>query len=221
MNSLHKSYEERFCPSDLKQQSYNVNHYINMDDHNLWDHLRTGEESVFICIYKKYFNILVSYGLQFFKDTIDAEDFVQDLFIDLRAKRAKLPPLRNSIKVYLFISLRNKILDFKRKEFVRNKNLKNYFEEFEFAVPVEEELIQTQEYADKVENLNKALSGLTSRQREAIYYLYYENLSYIEIREIMKLDHVRSARNLIYKAFNSLRTIIKSVISFLLFSQLF
>lgn len=185
------------------------------NDTVLWNDFRKGEEAAFIHIYKTYFDVLMNYGLQFFQESSSAEDFVQDLFIDLRCKRRKLKPIRNSVKAFLLVALKNKILDYKRKQLVRNKNMNWYFKEFEFIQPFEDQLIKTQEYQLKIEKLKSGLSKLTSRQREAIYYLYYENLSYAEISEIMRIDHVKSVRNMVYKAFGVLKPMLKMIIGFI------
>jgi RNA polymerase sigma factor (sigma-70 family) len=191
---------------DVKMQIDNVDPVISStavkNEFQVWDAFRNGDESAFIQIYKQYYPILISFGLQFCQYKIDVEDFVQDLFIDLRLKRAKLPRLKNSLKVFLMVSLKNRIIDCKRKLNVKLKGLSDYHQEFQFAMPVDEERIKTQEYDEKIQKLKSALSALSTRQREAIYYLYFENLSYSEITVLMSLNHVKSARNIVYKAFN-------------------
>jgi len=178
----------------------------------IWQSFLNGDESAFIWIYKTYFQVLIKYGLQFFDQVSDAEDFVQDLFIDLRLKRKRLKYLKSSVKAYLLVSLKNRILDYKAKEIVHSKRMENYFENFEFVFPVEDEIIRTQEYNQKILKLKNALSKLSVRQREAIYYLYFENLSYAEIKDIMGIDQVKSVRNLVYKAFDKIKPILQMVI---------
>jgi len=175
------------------------------EEEKIWKDFKMGEESAFIAIYRQYFQTLINYGNQFFENKSEAEDFVQDVFIDLRLKRKKLKTLRGSIKVFLMVCLKNKILDFKRKEDTRDKNLTSYAKNFEFVFPHEDQLIRTQEYEWNVKKLKMALKTLTSRQREAIYYLYYENLSYQEIKTLMRFDNVKSVRNLVYKACQSMK----------------
>lgn len=187
------------------EQAIALSQNIQLDDKSLWNLFREGDEAAFIRIYKKYFHTLLSFGLQFCQSTNDVEDFVQDLFINLRHKRSKLNPLKTSLKVFLMVSLKNSILDYKRKQLVRNRNLSSYWEEFEFVLPVEEEMINIQAYEEKLAKLKKGLEQLSSRQREALYYLYFENLSYTEIKELMHLDQVKSVRNLVYKALDALK----------------
>ena len=56
-----------------------------------------------------------------------------------------------------------------------------------------------------IDKLNQCLEQLTDRQKEAIYYYYFENFSYEQIKDIMGMHQIRSARNLIYRALAALR----------------
>jgi RNA polymerase sigma factor (sigma-70 family) len=200
--------EKQIDPVNKSGTSTVSDHFRAMDDHQLWDLFCMGEEAAFITIYKKHFQSLIQLGFQFLDKKSDVEDFVQDLFIDLRVKRNRLSPLKGSIKVFLFVSLKNKIIDYQRKVKVREKNLSGFYDEFGMTMPLEEDLIKTQEYADKIKRLNLALLELTTRQREAIYYLYFEDLSYNEIASLMNLDNTKSARNIVYKAFSLLKKLL-------------
>ncbi|MEQ9287163.1 MAG: sigma factor-like helix-turn-helix DNA-binding protein [Cyclobacteriaceae bacterium] len=59
---------------------------------------------------------------------------------------------------------------------------------------------------ENIHKLNHAREYLTKRQKQAIYYFYYEDLSYEEVSEIMGLNNVKSTRNLVYKAINILKS---------------
>lgn len=177
-----------------------------INEFEIWRDFKKGKESAFILIYKLYFNMLVSYGRQFTSDKEIIKDAVQDLFIDLRKKRKKLPPLRYSIKFYLFKFLKNNMLQYLRNE----KRIEKYRNKYMANRPTVDEskefrIIQTQEHADLIRRLKMALKKLTRRQREALFYLYYNNLSYVEVQKLMRLKTVKSARNLIYSAIKSLK----------------
>jgi DNA-directed RNA polymerase specialized sigma24 family protein len=50
---------------------------------------------------------------------------------------------------------------------------------------------------------------MPGRKKEALYYFYYEGLSYEQIKEMMELSHIKSARNLVYEAISYLREALK------------
>ena len=58
---------------------------------------------------------------------------------------------------------------------------------------------------EQLEKLNKALKALDCKEREAIYYFYYEGLSYEQIAEIFNFSHVSSARRVMYRGLRHLR----------------
>ncbi|MTI29285.1 RNA polymerase sigma factor, partial [Xanthovirga aplysinae] len=130
---------------------------------------------------------------------------IQDLFIEIRHSRERLSET-TSIKYYLFKSIRRKILNKKKKTqsiFVSVEAFQGY--DFAFSLSYEHKLVAQQLEEEKVCLLNKAIQKLTIRQREAIYYYFYEGLSYLEIMDLMEMENVKSVRNLIYKALNILR----------------
>lgn len=173
------------------------------DDLTIWLEFKDGSESAFSYIYKKYFDNLLNYGLQFTKDQELVKDLIQDFFIDLREKRSKLGDT-NSIKYYLFKSLRRKILRYLKKE----KHLilsANVLQSFQVVLSHESILINQQLNQEQGKRLEKAFAKLTPKQREVIFYIFYENLSYKEVASIMGLMNVKSARNILYKAIEAIK----------------
>lgn len=192
--------------SDFEQSNDEKNH----NETQIWNDFRNGNESAFVSIYKLYFDTLVIYGSQFTRDKEIVKDAIQDLFIDLRNKRKNLPALNYSIKFYLFRSLKNNILKYNSKLVkVRKKNYEFAFNQLNLERSIESQIIQTQEQIAIKQRLNLAKNKLTNREREALFYLYHENLSYEEIRKLMQLNNVKSARNLVYCAIKSLKKHLK------------
>jgi RNA polymerase sigma factor (sigma-70 family) len=194
--------------------------YTGISDGKIWDDFKNGDESAFIHIYSSHFRDLISFGYQFTSDKTLVEDCVQDLFVDLRRKCNKLSPIKSSIKLYLFQALKRRILDCRKKlekfPFIDS----NDDTSFEITMPHETHIINEQVYNENVSKLNAAINKLTVRQREALYYLYFNSMSYEEIKILMGLDNVKSARNLIYKAISSLKPYIEPSTIYLLFLQL-
>ena len=168
-----------------------------------WQAFKRGNEGAFIQIYQQYFNALFNYGYQFIKNEDLVQDSIQDLFIELRKNRKTLADT-DSIKKYLFKSLKRKIIhQIKKQEADQIRNLKA--NQFEIEFSIEDHIINRQIDELRARNIKEAMAQLPQRQREAIFYYYYENMNYKEVAEIMQMSHTRSARNLIYKALSSLK----------------
>lgn len=185
----------------FREKQIEKNDFCN--DLDCWKEFKLGNEAAFIQIYQQYFKVLFNYGFQFTTDHDMIQDCIQDLFIELRKNRKNLSDT-NSIKKYLFKSLRRKIIyQLNKKQSLIRRYQKA--EQFEVEFSVEDHMINRQLSQEKEERINKALSHLPVRQREAIYYFYYENMKYEEVAEVMNLSHIKSARNLIYKALGNLK----------------
>ena len=57
----------------------------------------------------------------------------------------------------------------------------------------------------QLQSLKTALEQLSSKERQIIYFYFYQNLSYTEIAEVLNYDHVSSARRSVYKVLKKLR----------------
>ena len=174
-----------------------------LSDSQLWDQLRSGEQSAYLAIYEQYSDVLYQYGAKF---TVDRElllDCLHDLFLDLWERRQHLGST-DSIKFYLFRVLRRRI--------ARSSSVMLYREEQTDTLPIDSSEFQwiTEENADSKKGyLQQSIDSLPERQREVIYLRFYSNFSFEEIAGIMKID-VRSAHNLTYKALGKLRVSLSS-----------
>ncbi|AWW32887.1 sigma-70 family RNA polymerase sigma factor [Echinicola strongylocentroti] len=182
------------------------NKYGHMTDAELWEIFRSGDESAFVHIYNMYFEELCHYGVQYVQLPI-VEDCVQDLFVDLRRKRGKLPAIKKTIRLFLFQALKHRIFN------VLKKNSPEYRSEMtgcKFGVTVSHEslLIMNQQQKETLQKLEKALSSLSEKHREVIYHYFYKGIGYEELKEIMGYDHVKSARNMVYKIVTVLKRVI-------------
>jgi|TARA_R110002096_G_scaffold37802_10_gene104791 RNA polymerase sigma factor (sigma-70 family) len=173
-----------------------------VSDATLWQQFKEGSEAAFIKIYNENFNMLFNYGFQLTGNQEFIEDCVQDIFIYLRQKRKSLGPT-DCIKFYLMKCMRRKV--FKEMKKSKISFSLEYSEGFQITFSHEDFLIDQQIEQEKSEKLNKALSLLSGKKREAIYYFYFQNLNYTQISELLELSHVKSARNLVYKALSVLK----------------
>jgi RNA polymerase sigma factor (sigma-70 family) len=183
----------------------NQTDYRKLPDKLLWEAFRSGEELAFITIYKEYCNKLFNYGCQFSPDREMVRDCLQDFFIYLRKNRLGFGST-DCIKFYLFKAFKRRVLDYLKKNSVEsNYNMLFAFSQMSFQLSCECININQQTKAEQLEKLNKALKALDHREREAIYYFYYEGLSYEQIAKIFNFTHVSSARRIMYRGLKNLR----------------
>lgn len=176
-----------------------------LSDVEIWNLFRSGSDSAFHYIYQKYFDKLYNYGCQFTQDQSLVEDTLQDLFIELKLRCGHLSQT-DKILPYLYSAFRRKIIRFRAK-LSRFKEIDSE-DSFPVIAGADEFIINDEEEKENHLRLQKALNKLPENYREIIYLFYYENLSYEEIRAIQGFMNIKSARNLLYKAVNTLGKLI-------------
>lgn len=180
------------------------NHLIRFSDSELWNAFRQGDDEAFAYMYRKFAPILYNYGFHLCRNRDVVEDCIQDQFIHLQQHRAQLGDT-DSIKFYLYRSLRRRIAEKAQanSRWVSDEEAP-LRTEFEVTMPAEASLIDAQTAADHKQKIEFLLNQLPRRQKEALYLMYYEKLSYPEVAQVMGLE-VKSVYNLIYNSLVSLR----------------
>lgn len=185
--------------ADLRQSKADA----PLEDSEIWNAFREGNETAFVFIYETYFDRLFAYGLRISGNECLVEDAIQELFIDLRNNRNRLKET-DSIKFYLFRCIKRKLHREATKWLYRRQDL-DACPNFDFTVSHEQHLIDKQIDEDKINLLNDAIQKMSPRKKEVVYYFFYEELDYAQIQEIMGLESLKTTRNLLYKALNFLR----------------
>jgi len=202
--------EQPFISSEPKPSSF-----AQKEDEIIWNAFRSGDEAAFVYIYNTYYPVLTNYAYQISKDNDLIRDCLQDFFIEIRVRRSKLGNVK-SIKLYLMVSYRRRLLKYlkaERKAF--DQQLEIARDNFEIQVSCEDILIENQLNHEKKEKLQKAFAQLTNKEREALYYYYYENMSYNQITELFNYSKVKTTRNLVYQALDKLRDLLISIVGLL------
>lgn len=187
----------------------------------LWQAFKSGDKEAFSKIYKENIDDLLSYGYRITSDRQLIRDSIQDLFLNLWQTRLNLSDT-DSIRFYLYRSLRNKILEGIKKNNYTKIDSTNLFEDIIGALSIEDDLIETEQLSEQLLRLKRAIHQLSKRQQEIIQLRYYHDFSFDQIAEMMQINH-QSVRNLLYRAITELRQFFYTfwwvVIPFLVWSK--
>ena len=183
----------------------------------LWQALKRSERAAYEILLKKYYPIVLNYGVRFYKDKEFVKDCVQDLFIEIWNRREYLADVV-SVKSYLLHSIRKNIIrESSRLKWFREADKISDDHDFDVEFDIETYLISREVENELLQKLRFELDKLTKRQREAIFLRFNQELSYEEIAIIMDINY-RSVVNLIHEAIKAIR---KNWFSVLLSSFLF
>jgi len=177
--------------------------YQITSDTLLWNDFIKGNDEAFRIIYNNYVRMLFSYGCHFTHDQALVKDCIHDVFIDLSKYRSGLSPT-NNIKLYLFKSLKRTLI--RSLEKVKAFGIIDDPEKlpFYYTISHEDEIAENENQQQRYQQLNKAMSTLSPRQKEAIYLKFVSELSYDELGKVMQVNY-QSARNLVYRGLENLR----------------
>jgi RNA polymerase sigma factor (sigma-70 family) len=175
--------------------------YRYYSEEDIWTDFKNGDHQAYEFMFKKYYNLLLSYGLKINRNTEETKDCIQQLFAGLWESRQRLGS-NNSIRSYLSASLRRIILR-RIKDKFQYVNIEDINPGFHTDISAELKYIKSQREIEQVTLLSNLIQGLPDRQKEALYLKYYGDYSFGEIAETMGIT-TRGVYKLLYKAFDHL-----------------
>ena len=147
---------------------------------DLIDAARKGREAAFLQLFEEHHLPLYRYAYRLTGSVPDAEDVVQECFLELLRPSCSYDPGRTSLRTYLFGVVRNQSL--KR----RRKDLPLADENWE---PRPEGSPEGQILCAELEGaIARAVTHLPETQREVLILAHYEQMPLAEIARIMALD---------------------------------
>jgi RNA polymerase sigma factor (sigma-70 family) len=176
----------------------------------LWESFRNGDRDAFAALFRRHYEHLYRYGGKFVDNPAQLEDSIQELFVELWHSKSRTPV--TSVRAYLLKSLKYKLL----KTYRQRRGLIHIAEgQNVFEWSHEDKLIAGELDAEKSKKVLTALDQLSNRQREIVYLKYFQNLGYEEIGEVMNINY-QVARNLLYQAIKSLKTLLAGAFVYIL-----
>ena len=132
-------------------------------------------------VFDLYYSQLCRFAAGYLQDTDDAQEIVQQVFINLWQNRETIDP-RGQIKSYLFTSVKNRCLNYIRDR----KKFRSYYldVEVELEIPVSEKDNLLEKDLEK--QLEQALDKLPEKCREIFMLCRFEDMKYKEVAQ--KLD---------------------------------
>lgn len=171
----------------------------------IWLKFRQGNREAYAFMYETYFFQLFNYGRQCCNNKEMVKDCIQELFVELWNKRKNLGET-DSIKYYLFKALKRKIIrKIRQHSYLSSPNLMLEKNIFEIVLPLENHLIAQQDEKERIQKIRDAVNTLSAQQREVIFLMFYENLSYEQIASILSVK-TKTVRNLFGKAIQALKS---------------
>ena len=149
-----------------------------MEDKRLWENIKSGDKQALNELHIKYFHQMCLYANKSTNNSGLVEELVSDCFIKIWENRSKID-IKSSVKSYIFLILRNSIIDYYRK--------KNSFLETVGELPE----IADESYFDEQKEyalLYNTLEKLPQQRRKILELAVYNSLSYSEIADRLDIS---------------------------------
>jgi RNA polymerase sigma-70 factor (ECF subfamily) len=141
------------------------------------------ERAAFDLLYNKYAQIIFNLCVRILNDVTEAEDVLQEIFLQTWREAAKFDPSRASVKTWLFTIARSRSLD-------RYRSRKNIQKRLDANAGENLQLIAGNENLQDRTLLQRyvqgALGQLPEEQRKVLELSYYQGLTQEEISERLK-----------------------------------
>lgn len=184
---------------------------MQQTEQDLWNAFRAGDEAAYAALYHRFASLLHGYGYHLARDREVVADCVHDLFVYLHQHRRGLGPT-DSIQFYLFRALRRRLAaHWEVASRFLHADHRNVGEaDFEVVLPYENHMVQEEIRHQQQERLTRLVNQLPKRQKEALFLLYYSELTHAQIAELMSVK-VETVYTLLSRALTLLRQHLKDL----------
>jgi RNA polymerase sigma-70 factor (ECF subfamily) len=151
-----------------------------MTDLELISKVDKRETGAFDLLYGRYAQIIFNLCVRILKDEVEAQDVMQEIFIQIWKDAGRFNPARASVKTWLFTIARSRSLDRYRSRKTAQSRVEEKASEDLQQIAGQQDL-QSENVVQ--EFVGKAVGQLSKEQREVLELSYYQGLTQEEIAE--------------------------------------
>lgn len=171
---------------------------------SLFAKFKEGDDHAFSFFYEFYINDLYAYGISLGGEKEVVKDAVQDIFLKIYFEKKDFASA-DHLKYFLLKSLKNSLYNiYKSKAVSTTTGISEEVLNFSITTTVLDQIIVEEDRSLIKQQVDDLLSKLTSRQKEAIYLRFMQELEYEEIAGIMDMTP-HAVRKLISRSLKRLR----------------
>jgi RNA polymerase sigma-70 factor, ECF subfamily len=175
-----------------------------LSDKALAENLQSGDADALTALFERHAPRLLGVARRILRNEADAEDAVQQIFLDAFRSIQQFDPEKGTLKTWLFMFGYQRIFNFHRSRVSSRFFATDPFDESLSALPLEPDRSSTLSQAETAVLIQQVLSNLQPRQRRTIELVYYEGLTAEEI-SVRTGETVRVVRHNLYRGLEKLR----------------
>jgi len=182
-------------------------HFTAFSDSDLIEHLKGGSHQALGVLFLRYRRLVLTVSLRILRNNGEAEDIVQDVFLEICKKAAVFDPDRGTVKMWILQYAYSRSLDRRRYLALRHSNRQgsdgsaccmslsySYNPHGPDGLMIEE----------RASAIRKALATLPAKQRKVLELAYFQGLLMTEIAESLS-ETLGNVRNQYYRGLKKLQ----------------
>lgn len=173
-----------------------------MEDYNIVEKIRSGNDTEFDVIYHKYHDKLFNYIYVKINNTFDVEDLLQETFAKVYRNIDYYNKDKSSFYNFILANANQVIAEYFRKELLHEEKTEKVVARMEIIG--EDELTDICDSSDVNYRLSEIFSELSAEQLKAINLIYAKRLSYKEAARIMGKSEL-SLKSLLFRVRNKIK----------------
>jgi RNA polymerase sigma-70 factor (family 1) len=184
---------------------------LNSNDNILVIGIRNDSREAFKLLYDRYNKKIYYFSLKYLRNSAEAEELVQSVFISIWEHRKALDE-RMAVKSYIYRSAVNYIYNHLKKRAIRNRFIETELQRDEV---LSNQTLDQVLLHDLENSLNLIVESLPPRQQEIFRMSRYDGLSHEKIAKDLHIS-VRTVENQVHRALSIIKSRLKELM-FLLF----
>ena len=143
-------------------------------DSVLMSRIRAGDHDALAALHDRYAQVVYSVALRVVGDTAQAEDILQEIFLQLWHEPQKFDSSRGSLGAWLAVIARHRAIDH-----LRRRRPESDIDDV--TVSIDSELEQTADRNKVIARIRSAVQQLPAEQREPLELAFFQGLTHAEI----------------------------------------
>ena len=174
-------------------------------DEELMEYLRQGQKDALSILFDRHYRLVFSVAIRIIRDHGEAEDLMQEVFLDVLRKIDQYDPAKGSAKTWILQYAYHRSLN--RQKYL---NLRNFYDGQEATIPIEWDQSQSSNswngltFPDWASVIEKGMASLTEKERMTINRAYYQGMLLKEIADQLN-EPIANVRNHYYRGLKKLR----------------
>ena len=184
-------------------------HLKTRTDEELMEELKRGHQEALTFLFDRYYRLVFSVALKILRDRGEAEDLMQEVFIEIYRRIDIFNPSKGSAKTWILQYAYHRSLN--RRKYLALRSFYDYsektdLENYEFAHSINGWNGLT--YQDWAQVISKALQTLNEKEQKTLDLIYYQGFLLKEIAVELN-EPLSNVRNHYYRGLKKLRVFLR------------